>query len=196
MFPRVKLTIFQHWLGADQGLALLTLSWDKNWDSHSLVNGYPSFYPRIALVAPGPCDKPLSEPRMESLLTHICVTRPQWVKSELWHISHIYDEAMKQCAVSLSMFIWEFVLVTFSVITYYWYSSTFFLRWMNGIFTFVATFLCHFLIHFGAVCQRVISFHYDQSFLSSTLLKRKSQWCTPMMHLLPLSKIQVYSQTL
>ena len=37
-----------------QGLALLTLSWDKNWDSHSLVNGYPSFYPRIALVAPSP----------------------------------------------------------------------------------------------------------------------------------------------
>ena len=33
---------------------LLTPSWDKNWDSHSLVNGYPSFYPRIALVAPSP----------------------------------------------------------------------------------------------------------------------------------------------
>ena len=39
---------------AVQGLALLTLSWDKNWDSHSLVNGYPIFYPRIALVAPSP----------------------------------------------------------------------------------------------------------------------------------------------
>ena len=39
---------------SDQGLALLTLSWDKTWDSHSLVNGYPSFYPRIALVAPSP----------------------------------------------------------------------------------------------------------------------------------------------
>ena len=26
-----------------------------------------------------PGDKPLLEPRMESLLTHICVTRPQWV---------------------------------------------------------------------------------------------------------------------
>ena len=39
---------------ASLGLALLTLSWDKNWDSHSLVNGYPSFYPRIALVAPSP----------------------------------------------------------------------------------------------------------------------------------------------
>ena len=39
---------------SDLGLALLTLSWDKNWDSHSLVNGYPSFYPRIAFVAPSP----------------------------------------------------------------------------------------------------------------------------------------------
>ena len=39
---------------AHLGLALLMLSWDKNWDSHSLVNGYPSFYPRIALVAPSP----------------------------------------------------------------------------------------------------------------------------------------------
>ena len=27
-----------------------------------------------------PGDKPLSEPIMVSLLTHICVTRPQWVK--------------------------------------------------------------------------------------------------------------------
>ena len=26
-----------------------------------------------------PGDKPLSEPMMDSLLTHICVTRPQWV---------------------------------------------------------------------------------------------------------------------
>ena len=43
-----------HAIGGLQGLALLTLSWDKNWDSHSLVNGYPSFYPRIALVAPSP----------------------------------------------------------------------------------------------------------------------------------------------
>ena len=27
----------------------------------------------------GPVDKPLSEPMMVSSLTHICVTRPQWV---------------------------------------------------------------------------------------------------------------------
>ena len=30
-----------------------------------------------------PGDKPLSEPRMESLLTHICVTRPQWVNMQM-----------------------------------------------------------------------------------------------------------------
>ena len=31
-------------------------------------------------------DKPLSEPMMVSLLTHICVTQPQWVNS-LWPVS-------------------------------------------------------------------------------------------------------------
>ena len=33
-----------------------------------------------------PGDKPLSEPMMVKLLTHVCVTRPQWVK-----ITHTYD---------------------------------------------------------------------------------------------------------
>ena len=31
-----------------------------------------------------PGDKPLSEPMMVSLLTHICVTRPQWVTGKSW----------------------------------------------------------------------------------------------------------------
>ena len=31
-----------------------------------------------------PGDKPLSEPMMVSLLTHICVTRPQWVKMKFF----------------------------------------------------------------------------------------------------------------
>ena len=35
-----------------------------------------------------PGDKPLSEPVMVSLLTHICVTRPQWVKWLIIMISH------------------------------------------------------------------------------------------------------------
>ena len=33
-----------------------------------------------------PGDKPLSEPTMESLLTHICVTRPQWVNFPSGHV--------------------------------------------------------------------------------------------------------------
>ena len=37
-----------------------------------------------------PGDKPLSEPMMVSLLTHICVTRPQWVKSY-----HFYGTVFK-----------------------------------------------------------------------------------------------------
>ena len=35
---------------------------------------------------PGPHDKPLSEPMMVRLLTHVCVNRPQWVKKRNRHI--------------------------------------------------------------------------------------------------------------
>ena len=43
------------------------------------INNIPALVQIMAWCRPG--DKPLSEPRMESLLTHICVTRPQWVNS-------------------------------------------------------------------------------------------------------------------
>ena len=42
------------------------------------INNNPSLDQIIAWRRSG--DKPLSEPMMVSLLTHICVTRPQWVK--------------------------------------------------------------------------------------------------------------------
>ena len=41
------------------------------------INDIPSLVQIMARRRPG--DKPLSEPMMVSLLTHICVTRPQWV---------------------------------------------------------------------------------------------------------------------
>ena len=41
------------------------------------INNIPSLVQIVAWCRPG--DKPLSEPMMVSLLTHICVTRPQWV---------------------------------------------------------------------------------------------------------------------
>ena len=43
------------------------------------INNIPALVQIMAWHRPG--DKPLSEPTMVSLLTHICVTRPQWVKT-------------------------------------------------------------------------------------------------------------------
>ena len=45
------------------------------------INNISSLVQIMAWRRPG--DKPLSKPMMVSLRTHICVTRPQWVK--LWH---------------------------------------------------------------------------------------------------------------
>ena len=43
------------------------------------INNIPALVQIMAWHRPG--DKPLSEPMMVSLPTHICVTRPQWVKA-------------------------------------------------------------------------------------------------------------------
>ena len=45
------------------------------------INNIPALVDIMAWCQP--CDKPLFEPVMFSLLTHICVTRPQWVNTEL-----------------------------------------------------------------------------------------------------------------
>ena len=44
------------------------------------INNIPALVQMMAWRRPG--DKPLSEPMMVSLTTHICVTRPQWVKMD------------------------------------------------------------------------------------------------------------------
>ena len=41
------------------------------------INNIPALVQIMAWRRPG--DKPLSEPMMVSLLTHICITRPQWI---------------------------------------------------------------------------------------------------------------------
>ena len=46
------------------------------------INNIPALVQIMAWRWPG--DKPLSEPVMVSLLTHICVTRPQWVNNVLF----------------------------------------------------------------------------------------------------------------
>ena len=58
------------------------------------INNIPSFVQIMAWRRPG--DKPLSEPMMVSLLPHLCVARPQWVKFCFrieCHIFYEYDQA-------------------------------------------------------------------------------------------------------
>ena len=50
------------------------------------INNIPALVQKMAWRRPG--DKPLSEPMMVSLLTHMCVTRPQWVKSRMKSFIH------------------------------------------------------------------------------------------------------------
>ena len=47
--------------------------------SSSLIDNKPALVQIMAWRRPG--DEPLSEPMLVSSLTHICVTRPQWVKA-------------------------------------------------------------------------------------------------------------------
>ena len=68
----------------------------------SPTNNIPSLVRIMAWRRPG--DKPLSEPMMDSLLTHICVTRPQWVNmlncfkdyKRCIHISYHILDCIKQ----------------------------------------------------------------------------------------------------
>ena len=47
-----------------------------------LINNMPALVLIMAWCRPG--DKPLSEPMLVRSMTHICVTRPQWVKCITW----------------------------------------------------------------------------------------------------------------
>ena len=67
------------------------------------INNIPALVQIMAWRRPG--DKPLSEPMMVNLPTHICVTRPQWVKFTLldqsWYSGFIYgvENAAPMCHV-------------------------------------------------------------------------------------------------
>ena len=52
-----------------------------NFVSKGQFHNTPTLVQIMAWHRPG--DKPLSEPMMVSLLTHLCVTRPQWVNANV-----------------------------------------------------------------------------------------------------------------
>ena len=59
------------------------------------INNIPALVLIMAWRRPG--DKPLSEPMMVSLLTHICVTRPQWVKVLEQHLDIEWGSRYDMC---------------------------------------------------------------------------------------------------
>ena len=66
------------------------------------INNIPSLVQIMAWRRPG--DKPLSEPMVVSLLTHICVTRPQWVYDMLKKYIGIYFLSMVKSRISIDIF--------------------------------------------------------------------------------------------
>ena len=56
----------------------ITIKFSPKFVPKGPINNIPALVQIMAWRRPG--DKPLSEPVMVSLLTHICVTRPHWVK--------------------------------------------------------------------------------------------------------------------
>ena len=58
------------------------------------MNNIPALVQIMAWRRPG--DEPLSEPMMVSLLTHICITWPQWVKSVNFKHSYLEHEMSTQ----------------------------------------------------------------------------------------------------
>ena len=75
--PRQMAAIFKYIFLNENVLIAIKISLKfvpKGW-----INSIPALVQIMAWRRPG--DKPLSEPMMVSLLTHICITRPQWVNS-------------------------------------------------------------------------------------------------------------------
>ena len=78
-------------------------------------NNIPALVQIMVWCRPG--NKPLSEPMMVSFPTHICVTRPQWVKCSFWWRYKLHS--------GLDHRIWWFLICTQSI---RWYT-----RCMNTI---------------------------------------------------------------
>ena len=57
--------------------------------SQGPFNNIPALLQIMSWWWPG--DKPLSESMMVSLLTHICIIQPQWIKIKAWIINYIHS---------------------------------------------------------------------------------------------------------
>ena len=75
----------KQWRHIMQGIAALRAQTSSAGEKMAAFFNIPALVQIIAWRRSG--DKPLSEPMMVSLVTHICVTRPQWVNTDGGEIS-------------------------------------------------------------------------------------------------------------
>ena len=102
------------------------------------INNIPALVQIMTWHRPG--DKPLSEPMMVNLLTHICVTRPQWVNSN---------------ELSIDMFLqWNEIhmLIWYGMLWWLWCQKQVSQAWISNCIPqyFVG---CNYLIHAWDTCS-------------------------------------------
>ena len=74
--------------------ALMSIKISLTFVPKGPINNIPALVQIMAWRRPG--DKPLSEPVMVGLLTHICVTRPQWVKrADTYNVTKTFERISK-----------------------------------------------------------------------------------------------------
>ena len=80
--------IFQTFSNGFSGMKMYEFRLTSHWSfvPRGPINNIPTLLQVMTWRRPG--DKPLSEPIMVRLTTHICVTRPQWVKKWLCYSGH------------------------------------------------------------------------------------------------------------
>ena len=114
-----------HW-GRDKMAAFFQMKFQMDfleWNIWILINISPKFVPRgpinniTALVQimarRRPGNKPLFEPMMVCVLTHICMTRPQWVNELMpWHL---WTGNKSLCEPQLTQFSEAYTLPGFSM---------------------------------------------------------------------------------
>ena len=78
------------------------------------INNMPALVQIMAWRRPG--DKPLSEPMTVSLLTHICVTRPQWVKVK-WSAQngHHFTDSIFKC-IFFNGYVWILIKISWKFV--------------------------------------------------------------------------------
>ena len=75
------------------------------------VNNIPALVQIMAWRRPG--DKPLSEPMMVCSPTHICVTRPQWLKTNLFLSAATLMSARMFASAEVAVMVWGIPIINY-----------------------------------------------------------------------------------